>query len=458
MMCDTMIKYPLQQAIRDFVEHGMQGCRPSDAAEPFNLSDSSALEQVSQTHFSPAKPKSDMMQHINSDPGTSSASLANRWGPNACVRHDVDSEGDLASLSSIGSADSSYSVYDKCEADAAPEHQPLEWQGHSHYHQLHELQRGSSGVVHLAVDSKTLKRVAVKVLPHDKVDVSTAREVTAQRQCLMHPHIIQLREAVVTDDLGLAIIMEYAPGGDLREFVEQWKGPTSTPTSGLPETQARWFFQQLALAVEYCHDLGIAHRDIKLENAVLSCRSSRAILKLCDFGYCRYNLPFPRDPVLCHCAVGTPEYMAPELLSSSAAGYDGKTADIWSMGVLLYVMLAGAFPFWRTDDELVVVDGSDSVSRLHCMMKRILEADYEMPPYLSPSCMSLLAGMLTVDPSQRMTMSDVVSHPWFQQRLPRGSYSLNKQLLAMPAARRTAFCRQSDNDIMRVVGTACGLL
>lgn len=102
--------------------------RPSDAAEPFNLSDSSALEQVSQTHFSPAKPKSDMMQHINSGPGTSSASLANRWGPNACVRHDVDSEGDLASLSSIGSEDSSYSVYDKCEADAAPEHQPLEWQ------------------------------------------------------------------------------------------------------------------------------------------------------------------------------------------------------------------------------------------------------------------------------------------------------------------------------------------
>jgi len=134
-------------------------------------------------------------------------------------------------------------------------------------------------------------------------------------------------------------------------------------------------------------------------------------------------------------------------------------SELWSRALTQPLGFhTGAFPFWRTDDELVVVDGSDSVSRLHCMMKRILEADYEMPPYLSPSCMSLLAGMLTVDPSQRMTMSDVVSHPWFQQRLPRGSYSLNKQLLAMPAARRTAFCRQSDNDIMRVVGTACGLL
>ena len=69
-----------------------------------------------------------------------------------------------------------------------------------------------------------------------------------------------------------------------REVVENWDGPTATPTSGLPETQARWFFQQIALAVEYCHGLGIAHRDIKLENALLDRAGPRAILKLCDFG------------------------------------------------------------------------------------------------------------------------------------------------------------------------------
>lgn len=445
---------------RDFMQHGVHGqCREvvgqrSDTTEHDTMGDppsrncsnsgmgGSLLNQQSRTAA--------LVNEAALDPL--------RWGPHASPRDAKPAEAGPPSLCSLSSGTSCFSTVSiEIEAQAAAAEQPHEWQGRSRYHEVRELQRGSSGVVHLAMDIATLKRVAIKLVPREKVDLGTAREIASMRQCMMHPHVAQFRETFRTR-AGLAIVMEYASGGDLREYVEQWDGPTATPTSGLPETQARWFFQQLALAVEYCHGLGIAHRDIKLENALLDRSGPRAILKLCDFGYASRNQACPSDPVNCRRAVGTPEYMAPELLSGKSAPYDGKQADIWSMGVLLFVMLAGAFPFWREEDDNMVGDASDSLSRLRCMMSRILSGDYEVPAFLSPSCTALLRGMLTVDPSQRFTMRQVLASEWFQKDLPTDCFAVNQQLLATPAQRRTAYCRQSEKDIMTVVGSVCGLL
>lgn len=106
----------------------------------------------------------------------------------------------------------------------------------------------------------------------------------------------------------------------------------------------------------------------------------------------------------------------------------------------------------------MVGDASDSIRRLRCMMTRILSADYEMPAFLTPTCAALLRGMLTVDPAQRFSMSQVLASDWFQMDLPGDCFAVNQQLLATPAQRRTAYCRQSENDIMQVVGSVCGLL
>ena len=100
----------------------------------------------------------------------------------------------------------------------------------------------------------------------------------------------------------------------------------------------------------------------------------------------------------------------------------------------------------------------NSLTRLRCMMDRIVTGDYSLPGYLSASCASLIAGMLAVDPAERMTMADVMAHPWVRCDLPTDCFEVNAQLLAMPEAQRTAFCRQTEDDILHIVGRACRLL
>lgn len=118
---------------------------------------------------------------------------------------------------------------------------------------------------------------------------------------------------------------------------------------------------------------------------------------------------------------------------------------------------AAAFPFWRIEDDARIGE-MNSLTRLRCMMDRIVSGDYSLPGYLSPACASLIRGMLSVDPAERLTMADVMAHPWVCTDLPTNCFEVNAQLLAMPEAQRTAFCRQTEDDILHIVGRACRLL
>ena len=100
----------------------------------------------------------------------------------------------------------------------------------------------------------------------------------------------------------------------------------------------------------------------------------------------------------------------------------------------------------------------NSLTRLRCMMDRILSGDYHLPGYLSPSCASLIRGMLTVDPAKRMTMDDIMAHDWILRDLPAGCYEVNEQLLSMAAHQRYAYCHQTEEDIVQIVGAACQLV
>jgi serine/threonine-protein kinase SRK2 len=308
---------------------------------------------------------------------------------------------------------------------------------------IRELQRGASGVIVLAEESSgsTSTPVAVKLLPRVKAaSPALQREMLTQRSCLMHPHVIQFKEAILMPSQ-LGIVMEYAAGGDLREYLERCK-PLDQGV-GLPEPDARWFFQQLILGLDFCHRLGIAHQDIKLENALLDRAAPRALLKLCDFGYSVRNEASPSGPVACHRAVGTPDYMAPELLLSPTC-YDGKTADVWAAGVLLYTLLCGSFPFWRDEDDAAP---QDPASRLRCMALRMVKAEYPPAAYLSADAKALLARMLCPDPAERATVVEVQEHPWFKMDLPPDCMALNTRLMAMQPSKRAASCRQSEKSI-----------
>eukprot|EP00884_Botryococcus_braunii_P002408 jgi/Botrbrau1/12168/Bobra.0186s0076.1 len=276
---------------------------------------------------------------------------------------------------------------------------PLE--GHPRYKKLQYLSAGSYGIVVLAVDKENDDLVAVKFMARgqERITKNIEREIL-NHSSLVHPHVIRFREAFLTDDY-LAIAMEYARGGDLYRYISH--------SQGLSEDHARWFYQQLILGLDYCHKKNISNRDIKLENTLLDDiqPNRRPLLKICDFGYSineNHSMPKTR--------VGTPGYTAPEVLTNRCR-YDGKQADVWSSGVMLYAMLFCQYPFERPEDM-------DNPRRNTQIVKRITKGEYYFPPHkpVSAACKELLSRIFVVDPTQRITISEIWRHPWFRRGMP----------------------------------------
>ena len=231
------------------------------------------------------------------------------------------------------------------------------------------------------------------------------REIINQFK-LKHPHVIKLEEIFVTDT-HLALVMEYADRGDLFNYVKQ--------RGSLSESHARWFFQQIIMALDYCHRMDVVNRDVKMENILLSSNELVAhgmpLVKLSDFGFSKdvstHSPPRTR--------LGTPMYIAPEVLKNKmGANYDGKKSDIWSAGVVLHVMLTGQYPFLAMQ-----FDSSDvnTFEGQHQMMDRIRDEDYRRIPWLSKECNELIEGLLDFDPNTRLTTMGVMETAWFKKGL-----------------------------------------
>ena len=231
---------------------------------------------------------------------------------------------------------------------------------------------------------------------NDDNNVKLNREIH-NHAILNHPNIVRFIEVLLTPT-DLAIVMEYASGGELFDRVL---------TNGrMQEDEARYFFQQLISGVDYCHSKGVAHRDLKLENALIdNSHNNTPRLKICDFGYSKHSLidSAPKS------AVGTPAYIAPEVLKRQGQ-YDGRAADVWSCGVTLYVMLCGRYPFEDKTDP----------KNFRKTVKRILKRVHGFPSKvaLSEKCRELLAGIFQVDVAKRLTMEDIKKDEWFNVNLP----------------------------------------
>jgi serine/threonine-protein kinase SRK2 len=282
--------------------------------------------------------------------------------------------------------------------------------GESRYVKARSLNSGSFGFVELATDKATGHRVAIKFIPRgDKINKYVLSEILNHSR-LRHPHIVNFREVFLTPKY-LAIVMDFVPGGDMFDHVLQ--------RNGLSEDNARWFFQQLIVGVDYLHKMGVAYRDIKLENTLLD-NSPRPLVKICDFGYSKHA----KFQSAAGSRVGTPAYLAPEIiLNTNGSTYDGRIADIWSCGVMLYVMMCGGYPFERPGD-------STEPNRLTRMMQRILKVDYEFPEHVrpSPECEDLLSKILVLEPTKRATLKGIQEHPWYQKNLPQGVLNMNDRL------------------------------
>ncbi|XP_010493758.1 PREDICTED: CBL-interacting serine/threonine-protein kinase 25 [Camelina sativa] len=250
------------------------------------------------------------------------------------------------------------------------------------------LGKGTFAKVYYGKETTTGESVAIKVIKKDQVlkrqgmMEQIKREISIMK-LVRHPNIVELKEVMATKTK-IFFIMEFVKGGELFSKVVKGK---------LKEDSARRYFQQLISAVDFCHSRGVSHRDLKPENLLVD---ENGDLKVSDFGLSALPEQSLQDGLL-HTQCGTPAYVAPEVLRKK--GYDGAKADIWSCGVILYVLLAGFLPF---QDE-----------NLMNMYRKIFKSEFEFPPWFSPEARRLVSKLLVVDPSKRISIPAIMRTPWF---------------------------------------------
>ena len=249
-----------------------------------------------------------------------------------------------------------------------------------------KLGEGMFSIVKLGTHSLTNELMAIKILEKTKITKiedkeRINREISVMKK-INHYNIAKLYSVVETK-LIIYLIQEYVQGIELIEYLNK-KGK-------LKETEACKFFHQIISGLEYLHQCGIAHRDFKPENILLT--NDNQILKIIDFGL---SNTYKKGELL-KTACGSPCYVPPEMIKEE--NYKGALCDIWSAGVILYLMLCGNLPFFDDDNQI--------------LYEKILSGQYETPQHLSEDAKDLLSKILEIDPTKRISFEGIKSHPWF---------------------------------------------
>ncbi|XP_035748397.1 serine/threonine-protein kinase SIK3 isoform X4 [Egretta garzetta] len=253
-------------------------------------------------------------------------------------------------------------------------------QGHLYEYQLH-----LECIWPSCLSAKSCKQVAIKIIDKTQLDEENLKKIFREVQImkmLCHPHIIRLYQVMETERM-IYLVTEYASGGEIFDHL--------VAHGRMAEKEARRKFKQIVAAVNFCHCRNIVHRDLKAENLLLDANLN---IKIADFGFSNIFTPGQLLKTWC----GSPPYAAPELFEGKE--YDGPKVDIWSLGVVLYVLVCGALPF----------DGST----LQNLRARVLSGKFRIPFFMSTECEHLIRHMLVLDPSKRLSMEQICKHKWMK--------------------------------------------
>mmetsp|Transcript_27607 Transcript_27607/g.59333 ORF Transcript_27607/g.59333 Transcript_27607/m.59333 type:complete len:565 (-) Transcript_27607:540-2234(-) len=259
-----------------------------------------------------------------------------------------------------------------------------------------EIGHGHYGVVRKCMDRQTKVWYAIKSIRKSKVgkvDV-LKREVALLKEC-EHPNIIQLVE-VHEDQKYLHLITELCSGGELFDRIIE---KTQSEEGHFSERDAAGLVRCILDAIAYCHDeKGIVHRDLKPENFLFKTKDENAVIKIIDFGLSRHD---DVKAGIMNTKVGTPYYVAPEVLNREYT----KSCDIWSIGVITYILLCGYPPFYGDTDNQIF----DSV--------RTGRFDFPSPDWdeISDAAKDFICNMLKRDPSKRLSAAQLLKHPWIKE-------------------------------------------
>ncbi|KAK9810659.1 hypothetical protein WJX73_008061 [Symbiochloris irregularis] len=293
----------------------------------------------------------------------------------------------------------------------APRREPLEF--NLKYRKVRDIAAGTFGFVQQAKEVGKEHYVAIKFIKRgNNITKYVGREIVNHSQ-LLHPHVVRFHEVFLTEEY-LAIVMEYMDGGDMFAYVKRRRG--------LEEDEARWYFQQVVCALQYIHESGVIIRDIKLENTLLD-STRRPQAKLCDFGYSKSDKDsLPKSKV------GTPGYTAPEVMFNFRS-YNGALADVWSSGVMLYVMMFCSYPF-GAPNEFPTEQTETKLAEYREQARQGLCSFPDQVP-VSSEFRDLIRRMLNPDPDQRATIAEVLQHPWTRKDMPEDVLDMNASCLQL---------------------------
>ena len=247
------------------------------------------------------------------------------------------------------------------------------------------LGKGAFGKVNLALHVLTGRLVAIKSinktkLTNERHKAKILLETSIMKSLSSSNYIVKIYETYQTQN-HFCIVMEYICAGDLLSYIRK--------RSKLTEQIAKFIFKQIILSLQFIHSHNIVHRDIKLDNILIDLNNN---IKICDFGVSKRIIN--NDKMFEQC--GTPAYIAPEILKNK--GYEGFSVDIWSCGVVLYAMLSGTVPFKGND--------------LHELHDLIMIGKFNTINDISYDAQHLIKCLLEIDPKKRITINNILNHPW----------------------------------------------
>lgn len=245
---------------------------------------------------------------------------------------------------------------------------------------------GAFSIVKLAIDIKSNKNFGCKIISKKRllrIDMEDRFEKEIRiLQKLRHTGIATLYD-LIKDSINYYLFLELCPNGTLFDLIVSKKK--------IPEDEAKYIFKQIVVTLKYIHSQNVIHRDIKPENILID---ENLNIKFIDFGFSAYYDPDNLSKTNCH----TPNYASPQLLSGLP--YDGQKSDIWSLGILLYVMLNGKIP-WTSTNQKQLID-------------EIRNANVFLPFSMSEEARDLLSQIIAKEADQRISIDDILNHPWLQ--------------------------------------------
>jgi 5'-AMP-activated protein kinase catalytic alpha subunit len=256
------------------------------------------------------------------------------------------------------------------------------------------LGEGTFAKVKYAINTETNEAVAIKIMDKEQIQkqdmgLQIKKEISIMKM-INHKHVVGVKDVFATSTK-ILLVLELVEGGELFDKIDE--------AVRFSEEQARYYMRQLCDGLAHCHSKNICHRDLKPENLLLD---KNGDLKISDFGLSTLNGDASTSgnhrsaAHLLHTTCGSPNYVAPEVLEDK--GYNGLKADVWSVGVIMYVLLAGYAPFQE-----------DNMASLFIKIKA---ADFAYPAWFTTQAKALLHRILVVDPEVRVTLTDVLTDPW----------------------------------------------